>query len=245
MDPDPLDSLVEEAPEAGLLLRTDYSNQAAWDEFCLRLDASEREFAALMKQDDDHEDDIQDSTKQTTGASSKQVDAEEDVAMDNGEGDGSDSDSEDESIDEIPYPIIKVIDPDSPQDRAKLTGMSNLAALRMFNNVDIRKAPQPPHGTNRIAPRNRLVDRRGWQEIYSGLNIWIYDSRSNQDQTLKQVAQAGSSVYGTATYVFLCFLYKSTYYRVADLSQQWRQLETNNTSCPRVTIQIEVPWRED
>ncbi|KAF7362083.1 hypothetical protein MVEN_00553900 [Mycena venus] len=58
--------------------------------------------------------------------------------------------------------------------------------------------PHPPAGTKRYSPPNRLVDKKGWQEIYTGLTIWIYDAQSNNDQCARLVSQEGD-VYGTAT----------------------------------------------
>ncbi|KAK0195892.1 hypothetical protein F5146DRAFT_975731 [Armillaria mellea] len=108
--------------------------------------------------------------------------------------DGDESDEESEASGQL----IKVIDPSTPEERSLFQYISNLRVLRLLNDVDIRPAPTLPAGTKRISPPNRLVDRSGWQEIYSGVNIWIYDSRSNTDQSLRLVSQEGD-VYGTAT----------------------------------------------
>ncbi|KAK0226404.1 hypothetical protein IW262DRAFT_1361871 [Armillaria fumosa] len=116
---------------------------------------------------------------------------DEDTKMDD---DGDESDEESEASGQL----IKVIDPSTPEERSLFQDISNLRALRLVNDVDIRPAPTVPAGTKRISSPNRLVDRSGWQEIYSGVNIWIYDSRSNTDQSLRLVSQEGD-VYGTAT----------------------------------------------
>ncbi|KAK0241257.1 hypothetical protein EDD85DRAFT_818206 [Armillaria nabsnona] len=116
---------------------------------------------------------------------------DEDTKMDDG-----DDESDEES--EASGQLIKVIDSSTPGERSLFQDISNLRALRLVNDVDIRPAPTMPAGTKRVSPPNRLVDRSGWQEIYSGVNIWIYDSRSNTDQSLRLVSQEGD-VYGTAT----------------------------------------------
>jgi len=110
---------------------------------------------------------------------------------------GSDGDTSDDCI---PTPLIKVVNPVSTEHRLIFRNMSNLTALRLLNAVDIRLSLSPPQGTARIDPPNRLIDQTGWQEIYSGLNIWIYDTLSNSDRCVRLVSQQGN-IYGTATYV--------------------------------------------
>ena len=118
--------------------------------------------------------------------------------------DGEDADDDDDDDDDnaaAAARVFSVIDAAaaSPADRARLTGLSNLAALRLLNDVDARRAPRPPPGTRRIRPPNRLVDHDGWQEVYAGKTVWIYDARSNADQCVRLVSQAGAAMYGTAT----------------------------------------------
>jgi hypothetical protein len=43
-----------------------------------------------------------------------------------------------------------------------------------------------------------LIDLDGWQEIYHGKTIWIYDAKSNVDQCVRLVSHH-SDFYGTAT----------------------------------------------
>lgn len=95
----------------------------------------------------------------------------------------------------IPDHIIKIVS--RPGDPL-FDGISNLTALRLLNDVDIRLAPLPPSGTSRITPSNRLIDRNGLQEIYRGKTIWIYDRQSNADESVRLVNQEGD-MYGTAT----------------------------------------------
>ncbi|KAF8070326.1 hypothetical protein FPV67DRAFT_1012639 [Lyophyllum atratum] len=171
-DDDPFDYLLE-GQELGILLRTDYSNDDAWQALCTRLQGAEQELAEAVKQ------------PESTGTD------EIDQAQ------AEDSDSDMESGDDVPFPIIKVVDPTLPE-RAIFHGISNLSALRLLNDVDIRLAPSPPVGESRIRPPNRLIDQGTWQEIYSGMNIWIYDAQSNTDQCLRLVSQEGD-IYGTAT----------------------------------------------
>lgn len=174
-DDDPFDHLLE-GQELGILLRTDYADEEAWQAFCGTLQGAEQDLVEAVKQPEP---------------------ANADEARSSTETRVEDSDSDIESTDGVPYPIIKVVDP-SPTERAIFQNISNLSALRLFNDVDIRPAPSPPSGETRIHPPNRLVDQGTWQEIYSGLNIWIYDTRSNGDQCVRLVSQEGD-IYGTAT----------------------------------------------
>ena len=101
----------------------------------------------------------------------------------------------DSESDVIPEHIIKII------TRAKdisFDNISNLTALRLFNDVAIRLAPLPPPGTTRIHPSSRLIDRNKLQEVYTGKTIWIYDRRSNADESVRLVSPHGNA-YGTAT----------------------------------------------
>ncbi|KAF8556321.1 hypothetical protein OG21DRAFT_1409182 [Imleria badia] len=169
-DLDPLDEVTRNAPELGLVVRTDFSDEASWAAFCARLQDSEKELILGS----DHADEN----------TSKQPNEEQ------GESDDEDEDD--------PPAIFHIINPSSPQERELLANISNLTVLRLFNDVDVRPSSTPPHGTKRIDPPNRLVDCHGWQEFYRGKNIWIYDTKSNTDQCVRVVSQSGD-MYGTAT----------------------------------------------
>ncbi|KAJ7251810.1 hypothetical protein B0H12DRAFT_1018386, partial [Mycena haematopus] len=173
-DDDPFD---EDGPQLGLLLRTDFSNDDAWQNFCARLKSEEQDFIQSMQP-------------------SPSAPTADDVKM--ADDDGDDDDSDDESTEGLVAPIIKIIDPASEQERSIFQNISNLRALRLLNDADIRPAPAPPAGTKRYSPPNRLVDKKGWQEIYTGPTIWIYDAASNADQCARLVSQQ-SDIYGTAT----------------------------------------------
>ena len=116
-------------------------------------------------------------------------------------------DDESDSSNEPPD-FLKILNPVEQSDRIRFTNMSNITALRLFNDVDIRPAPHRPVGTKPISPPNPLIDLSGWQEIYSGKNLWIYDVLSNVDASVRVVSQT-SDFYGTATCVF-CVIIHST-----------------------------------
>lgn len=175
-DLDPLDGVTRDVPELGLIVRTDFSDEPSWTAFCTRLQDGEKDFILGS-------DDVGDSA-------SKQPDG-----VGNGEQDGSDDEDEDE---DTPPAIFHIINPSSPRERELLTNVSNLTVLRLFNDVDVRPSPTPPHGAKRIDPPNRLVDYHGLQEFYQGMNVWIYDTKSNTDQCVRVVSQSGD-MYGTAT----------------------------------------------
>ncbi|KAF8621548.1 hypothetical protein AX15_007717 [Amanita polypyramis BW_CC] len=165
-DLDPFDELIN-AEEPGIVLRTDYSDESAWEIFRSKLRDAEEEIKSTFTaaDDDDEPTDEQDSSSESSA--------------------------------DAP-PVIKVINPATPELRALFNNVSNLTALRLLNDVDIQPSPAPPSGTKRIHPPNRLIDQEGWQEIYTGHKIWIYDEQSNSDQCARLVSQQGD-VYGTAT----------------------------------------------
>lgn len=177
-DPDPLDGVTRDAPELGLLIRTDFSDEPSWEAFCTRLQDAERELVRGNEGADEN-------------ASRQPL---QPVSVDD-QGDDGDTDSEDE---DAPPAIFHIVNPSTPQERAVLANASNLTVLRLFNDVDIRPSPTLPHGTKRINPPNRLVDSHGWQEFYRGNNVWIYDTKSNTDQCVRVVSQS-VDMYGTAT----------------------------------------------
>ncbi|KAL0956156.1 hypothetical protein HGRIS_002317 [Hohenbuehelia grisea] len=178
-DSDPSDQLVD-GPELGLLLRTDFSDEEAWKSFISRLEGAEAELAEALKPEPQAEPHGEAEVKNA------------DDAMD------EDSDSEDDEPAAVPSPVLRVVNPDAPEERSVVSGISNLTALRLFNDIDIRPAPPLPPDSKRVLSPNPLIDYFGWQEIYSGPSLWIYDAKSNQDQCLRQVSQQGD-VYGTAT----------------------------------------------
>ena len=105
-------------------------------------------------------------------------------------------DDSDGSSDQASGPIIAILDP-SPEILPYFSEISNLAALRLLNDVDLRKLTIPPN-TKRFNPPNPIVDYDGWQEIYHGKTLWIYDAASNQDQSARLISKR-SDFYGTAT----------------------------------------------
>ncbi|KIM91937.1 hypothetical protein PILCRDRAFT_103 [Piloderma croceum F 1598] len=184
-DVDPWDESTSNIPEIGILVRTDYTNEDAWQTVYAKLKEAEKEFAS---------DDISEADKMVEDEPARGTQNQVSPADAMQEDDSSSSDEDDEGI----GLIFKIINPQSSESRAQFTSISNLAALRLFNDMDIRLAPTPPAGTQRIKPPNRLVDFHGWQEVYSGKSLWIYDVTSNEDQCVRIVGQSGD-MYGTAT----------------------------------------------
>ncbi|KAJ7594758.1 hypothetical protein C8J56DRAFT_1002545 [Mycena floridula] len=159
---DPCDRFLETSE--GVLVRTDYTNQAAWEAFSARLKRAEEEFA--------------DNNKESEPSTSGEAEMESDSSS---EGAGQ---------------LLAIINPDDPVERAMFTDISNLTALRLLNDVAVRSAPPRQPDTKKISEPNPLIDFRGEQEVYSGVNIWIYDGSDHQ--SVRCVNQQGD-VYGTAT----------------------------------------------
>lgn len=186
MDGDPFDEVSTNREELGILLRTDFSDEAAWLAFCSRLEEGEREFTASpLEEEVTMMVDQPEPNKASPNGTAPTTTAEDD----------SDESDDENSL----SAIFHVVNPSLPQERALLTNISNLAALRLFNDVDVRQTPIPPPDTKCIRPPNRLVDSGGWQEVYVGKNLWIYDAKSNSDQCVRVVSQTSSDMYGTAT----------------------------------------------
>lgn len=175
MDEDLFDEITDdEAPGLGILVRTDFSNDEAWRSFLAKLKEGENEFS------------------QSSAEGEEEIGTTSDVKMND---DGEDS-VEDSSDEEGSGPIISILDP-SPEIRPYFSDISNLAALRLLNDVDLRKITVPAD-VKPSSPPNPIVDYEGWQEIYHGKTLWIYDARSNQDQSVRLVSKR-SDFYGTAT----------------------------------------------
>lgn len=183
-DGDPADEVTDKVPGEGLIVRTDYSNETAWTTFCDKVREAQEELFSDSQETPEEAD---------MAADADESDADE--AMD------EDQDEDDEE-EEGPPVLFHIINPSDPSDRLQLSHISNLAALRLLNDVSIRKAPLPPFGSGikRIKPPNRLIDHDGWQEIYTGKTIWVYDATSNQDGCARLVSQKSAEApYGTAT----------------------------------------------
>lgn len=173
------------APVSGLgvLVRADYTNEEAWQTFFAKLQEGEAEFKAVAAPE--------------AGPSA----GDEPMATDDTAGAQNDEElDEDEDGDEdetgMPSRIIFVIN--SPiSSRNVVTNISNISALRLLNDVDIRRAPPRPMDAPKAKP-HRLVDQDGWQEVYVGKTVWIYDERSNTDQCARLVSPQ-SGMYGTAS----------------------------------------------
>ena len=147
-------------------MRTDYTNEDAWQAFHTKLKEAEKELASEVTSEADKM--VEDGPP--AGSAQNQPSQVADPSMQ------VEEDGESSSDEEGLGPIFKIINPQSSEDRAQFTSISNLSALRLLNDVDIRLAPTPPAGVKRIKPPNRLVDHDGWQEVYSGKTLWIFDA---------------------------------------------------------------------
>ncbi|KIK68887.1 hypothetical protein GYMLUDRAFT_34881 [Collybiopsis luxurians FD-317 M1] len=182
-DDDLCDVLVSDVV-GGIILRTDYSDEESWNVFSAKLKEAEGELSGAVQEDNGD-----------AGASSADTKGPSEPADIDMEDNDEDYDSEEEE-----GKLIKVVNPTSQEERAILKNISNLRALRLFNDVDIQPAPPVPAGTKRVSPPNRLVDAFGWQEVYTGVTLWIYDTQSNSDHSARLVSGSGDAeVYGTAT----------------------------------------------
>src|ERR1700753_2496839 len=122
MDEDIFDEITDDdAPGLGILVRTDFSNEEAWQSFLAKLKEGEDEFSSSTNEGEE-------DTKMNQGEPSTSGSiSTSDVKMDD------DKDNSESSSDQ--GPIISVLDP-SPEIRPYFSDVSNLTALRLLNDVD-------------------------------------------------------------------------------------------------------------
>jgi len=189
-DEDPSDEISNAAPGVGIIVRTDYSDEKAWNEFCDKLKEAQ--------------DELFSESPETPNDTEMGVEGQESEDDDEDEDEDADDNEQPEGSSSQPPILFHTLSPPSPSSRTYLstTITSSLAALRLLNDVSLRPTPLPAIGSGikRLKPGNRLIDHDGWQEIYVGKTIWIYDGKSNQDGCAKLVSQKSAEApYGTAT----------------------------------------------
>ncbi|KDQ15817.1 hypothetical protein BOTBODRAFT_186875 [Botryobasidium botryosum FD-172 SS1] len=208
-DPDPLDfdhvdtegGIVK---HVGILIRTDYTNDEAWKAFSTTLEQAEKDgLAALteeMKDVEVGEEKGEESDEEEEGEEEEVAEAEaQGDAKPQGESSGGTADYSMEDTNTVDAKDNAFLALDlAPDFRDGFRNASNLTLLRLFNDVDIVPSPKLPQGAQRIRPPNRLVDRDGYQEVYDGRLIWVYDAQSNLDGSVRVVTGRGS-IYGTAS----------------------------------------------
>ena len=196
-DFDPLDEVTTETSALGIVVRTDYTDDEAWSRFLERLERGEEDMRRSMMPESNE------------AGSSREGNGSADVAMggtaedDQEEGDDDDDSEDDEEDDGPPLILTTLSPPPTSPIRPLLTGLSNIAVLRLLLTPSLRLAPAPPKGIKRDTRNSPLVDRNGWQEVYGGegeLDIWVYDQRSNGDGSVRVVSSSSDvAVYGSAT----------------------------------------------
>ncbi|KAA1473942.1 hypothetical protein DENSPDRAFT_882404 [Dentipellis sp. KUC8613] len=185
---DPHDDIAgPDVPAPGILVRTDFSDEAAWSTFYKTLLEAEKDFTSAENEAEPVDAEM---TPADEAGPSVPAPASGDAEMAEAEDDEEDEDE--------PLGFFSVLDPEDPTEQARLTGISNLTALRLLSDASVRAAPPVPQGEKRVRPGNRIVDLSGLQEVYSGKTLWIYDTKSNSDQSVRMVNQQGD-MYGTAT----------------------------------------------
>lgn len=180
---------VEEGSVAGILVRTDYSDNAAWTSFVETLMDAEKDLAAPI---DEKAGEGSGSSAQNEEEDSESEDEGEDELMTSGS---------DPSSGPAPASLFAFLSPPETSPlRSRITGISNLTALRLVNDADAVRGPVPPTGTQRSRSDagHRLSDLHGFVEAYRGPLVWIYDTRSNSDRAARVVSQCAEG-FGAAT----------------------------------------------
>lgn len=179
------DQLLEEDDSnqagKGIIVRTDFGDDEAWEGFLTALKDAERD---LISPGEDASVEVADQPE----SESDDDESEEDMNVDEPETRSSRSSTS----------MFTLIAPLASEERPDITGISNIRALRLFNDAEVVFAPKPSQGTHRIRPGNRLIDLGGLIEVYTGNLVWIYDAQSNRDRSVRLINQK-SEIYGSAT----------------------------------------------
>ncbi|KAF9517012.1 hypothetical protein BS47DRAFT_1390322 [Hydnum rufescens UP504] len=188
----------------GIIVRTDFSQDASWTSFLNSVLTSEREgMRDLLVESRDQQ-------QETNSTSALDSEGEEDDSEEEEE-EESDTIHVDEEQGTSASSAFVIIDPSSPSSSPQIAALarlllncSNLTLLRLFADIDIIPClPVPPGEQRRKVNYSkgasaRLVDSHGLHEIYNGPLIWVYDTKSNTDGCARLVSGRPSS-YGTAT----------------------------------------------
>jgi hypothetical protein len=190
--PDPFDfadinqSVV--VKQKAVIVRTDFSDDAAWAKLRATVEADEREGWQVLSSSnpaDDHgEDESSDEDGDESGEEPMDVETAINTAANSGSG------STNTAPDSRAFIFV---------ENPVFNGASNLQILRALCDLRIVKAHSLPLDFSGKSPApNRIMGRDGLREIYVGPQIWVQDSQSNADNTLRVVRNAGAQ-YATAT----------------------------------------------
>ena len=169
---------ITESSVLGVVVRTDYTDDEAWSRFVEDLLESEKDLITPL----DENVDVPESNQASFSGA-------EQYATENA---GSDTDGSSDSGAESSFAFLDP--PESSSLRQNLSGMSNLAALRLLNDVDVASAPAPLAGGQAISTQHRLINLDGFVENYHGPLVWIYDYRSNTDRAARVVSRRPESI---------------------------------------------------
>jgi hypothetical protein len=177
-----------------VVVRTDFSDTTAWSEFLSTLHDGEKE---LLEVEASTEEDPAGGASSDSDSSSE-AEPEPEQAPARSTSGALAASAGLSTTHPAPLAFFSVVDPQAAEDRVAVAGACNLAVLRLFVDADVRAAPAIPQGQKRFKPGHRLFDLDGFQEVYRGRSVWIYDAMSNADGAVRMVNLEGD-VYGTAT----------------------------------------------
>lgn len=201
-DPDPLD--LDDGPDGlvklkGAIIRTDYSDDTAWESILTAVQTAEQEGFAQLAAAAEGDDEAGESS----GEDDEEDEGEEEETKDD------QMDTSGEASESGPPPsIFHIVQPPSGELRAALENASNLRLLRLFNDIEIIRAPTkpPPPGEYFVAskkkpvsPNNRLVEKYSYKEVYRGRILWVYDAESNSTGSVRLINPGDNDVYGSST----------------------------------------------
>ncbi|KAB5594878.1 hypothetical protein CTheo_1693 [Ceratobasidium theobromae] len=187
----------------GIVIRThfDPNDEPAWVAFLAALEKLERESISEspdIQIEPDSDSDSEEEEAKGQGDEAAPLDGNDDTEM----GDASPAPTSQPLTYESDS-IFVVIDPTRQRPyhtlKERLSGASNITLLRLFNDACIAPSPELPANVfERIKPAHRLIDEHGYQEVYTGARLWVWDQQSTKDQALRLISQQ-AFVYGDAT----------------------------------------------
>jgi len=99
------------------------------------------------------------------------------------------SDASDDSDEESELYALICFDP-PPEFRVVFENQANITLLRLFLDVDIELIPPMPE-KSKVDDKVPLRNYDGFQEVYKGRQVWVYDAASNQDGSVQCVSARG------------------------------------------------------
>ncbi|KAH7104847.1 hypothetical protein BKA62DRAFT_741550 [Auriculariales sp. MPI-PUGE-AT-0066] len=183
------------AKQKAIIVRTDFSNDAAWAKLRATIESDEMEgWKALSTDAEDAEEDLEDGSDEEEGDDEGGEEVDETNEQDAQTATNTAANASSSSSEVPDYHVFIFV-----EDASLFNGASNLRVLRALSDVRIVRSISRPLSHSGKAPApNRLIGKDGLREVYIGPQVWVQDTQSNTDETLRVLLGAGA-MYGTAS----------------------------------------------